>query len=119
MSHYISTFESFLNENEDEDGEFLSEAAKRRETAIVMKEQEMSSKSLNRKISSLKSYFKFLLKIKQIKVNPLLKHKSLKTAKKIQIPFSEKELQDVFEFNSYSNDFEGMRNQLIIELFLY
>lgn len=84
---------------------------------VSLIENNISNTSVNRKISSLKSYYKFLLKIKQIKVNPLLKHKSLKTAKKIQIPFSEKELQDVFEFNSYSNDFAGMRNQLIIELF--
>jgi hypothetical protein len=41
------------------------------------------------------------------------------TAKKVQIPFSEKELQDVFSDNDYSNDFEGIRNQLIIELFYY
>lgn len=84
---------------------------------VVLIENNISTTSVNRKISSLKSYYKFLLKTKQISINPLLKHKSLKTAKKVQIPFSEKELQDVFEFNSYSNDFEGIRNQLIIELF--
>lgn len=84
---------------------------------VVLVENNISNTSINRKISSLKSFYKFLLKCKQISVNPLLKHKSLKTAKKVQIPFSEKELQDVFELNSYPNDFEGIRNQLIIELF--
>ena len=79
--------------------------------------QNLSTTSVNRKISALKSYYKFLLKVKQISVNPLLKHKSLKTAKKVQIPFSEKELQDVFSDNDYSNDFEGIRNRLVIELF--
>jgi len=84
---------------------------------VTLIENNISNTTVNRKISSLKSYYKFLLKVKQIQVNPLLKHKSLKTAKKIQIPFSEKELQDVFECNSYANDFEGIRNQLVIELF--
>lgn len=84
---------------------------------VVLIENNISATSVNRKISSLKSYYKFLLKTKQISINPLLKHKSLKTAKKVQIPFSEKELQDVFEFNAFENDFEGIRNQLIIELF--
>lgn len=84
---------------------------------VALIENNISHTSVNRKISSLKSFYKFLLKVKQIQVNPLLKHKSLKTAKKIQIPFSEKELQDVFEFNSYADNFEGIRNQLIIELF--
>ncbi len=84
---------------------------------VTLIENNISNTTVNRKISSLKSFYKFLLKVKQIQVNPLLKHKSLKTAKKIQIPFSEKELQDVFECNSYANDFEGIRNQLVIELF--
>ena len=84
---------------------------------VILVEQNLSTTSVNRKISALKSYYKFLLKVKQIAVNPLLKHKSLKTAKKVQIPFSEKELQDVFSDNDYSNDFEGIRNRLVIELF--
>ena len=84
---------------------------------VILVEQNLSTTSVNRKISALKSYYKFLLKVKQITVNPLLKHKSLKTAKKVQIPFSEKELQDVFSDNDYSNDFEGIRNRFVIELF--
>ena len=84
---------------------------------VILVENNISNTSINRKVSALKSFYKFLLKIKEITINPLLKHKSLKTAKKVQIPFSEKELQDVFEFNEYEPNFEGIRNQLIIELF--
>mgnify|MGYP000032047276 CR=1 FL=1 len=84
---------------------------------VTLVEHNISTTSVNRKISALKSYYKFLIKVKQIAVNPLLKHKSLKTAKKVQIPFSEKELLDVFSENEYADDFEGIRNQFIIELF--
>lgn len=84
---------------------------------VILVEQNMSTTSVNRKISALKSFYKFLLKVKQISVNPLLKHKSLKTAKKVQIPFSENEMQDVFLVNEYSNDFDGIRNRLVLELF--
>ena len=84
---------------------------------VTLVENNISTTSVNRKISALKSYYKFLLKVKQISVNPLLKHKSLKTAKKVQIPFSEKELQDVFSDNEYSVDFESIRNRFVIELF--
>lgn len=117
---YVSDIESFQNYlNLNHDAIPLEEVvySQIRSWIVLLIESNISNTSVNRKISSLKSYFKFLLKIKQIKVNPLLKHKSLKTAKKIQIPFSEKELQDVFEFNLYTNDFSGIRNQLIIELF--
>lgn len=84
---------------------------------VTLVEQNISTSTINRKISALKSFYKFLLKTKQISVNPLLKHKSLKVAKKVQIPFSEKEMQDVFSNIDYSNDFEGIRNRFVIELF--
>src|SRR3970282_846280 len=58
----------------------------------------MSNVSVNRKISSLKAFYKFLLKTKQIEVNPLLKHKALKISKKLQIPFSEKEVEVSLKF---------------------
>jgi len=83
---------------------------------VVLVDSGITPNSVNRKISSLKSFYKFLLKIKEISVNPLLKHKSLKTAKKVQVPFSEKEMNEVFEMNNFPDDFEGIRNQLIIEL---
>ena len=113
----ILSFQEYLNNNHEATSVENVVYPQIRSWIVILIENNISNTSVNRKVSSLKSYYKFLLKIKQITVNPLLKHKSLKTAKKIQIPFSEKELQDVFEFNSYSNDFEGIRNQLIIELF--
>jgi integrase/recombinase XerC len=113
----ILSFQEYLNNNHEATSVENVVYSQIRSWIVILIENNISNTSVNRKVSSLKSYYKFLLKIKQITVNPLLKHKSLKTAKKIQIPFSEKELQDVFEFNTYSNDFEGIRNQLIIELF--
>jgi integrase/recombinase XerC len=117
---YVSDVQAFQIYLNDFHGNIILEEvsySQIRSWIVVLIENNISATSVNRKVSSLKSFYKFLLKTKQISVNPLLKHKSLKTAKKVQIPFSEKELQDVFEFNSYSNDFEGIRNQLIIELF--
>ena len=72
--------------------------------------------SVNRKMSSLKAFYKFLLKLKQIEVSPFIKHKSLKTGSKIQIPFSEKEVRAVLTEGSFVLDFEGKRNKLIIDL---
>jgi integrase/recombinase XerC len=50
-------------------------------------------------------------------VNPLVKHKALKTSKKIQIPFSETELESVISDLEQESDFKGVRNRLIVELF--
>lgn len=77
----------------------------------------VSNSSVNRKIASLKSYYKFLLKTKQIEVSPLLKHKALKSPKKIQIPFSENEVSLVLNQIQYKEGFEGTRDKLVIDLF--
>ena len=77
----------------------------------------ISNSSINRKISSLKTYYKFLLKTKQISQTPLAKHSALKVAKKVQIPFSQTEVEDVFELFDHANDFETLRDKLMVELF--
>jgi integrase/recombinase XerC len=88
-----------------------------RSWVVSMVDGEMSNTSVNRKIASLKAFYKFLLKTKQIEINPLSKHKALKTAKKIQIPFSEEELDKVLTQIQYKEGFEGVRDKLIIDLF--
>ncbi len=84
---------------------------------ITLVEEKQSNRSINRKISSLKSYYKFLLKIGEIKKSPLATHKALKTSKRIQIPFSEIEIEAVLDELKGENDFKGVRNLLIVELF--
>ena len=83
---------------------------------IALVDSGLSNASVNRKLASLKAFYVFLLKCKQIDVSPLLKHKSLKTAKKIQIPFSEKELAAVLSVVIGADEFEIVRNKLILDL---
>ncbi|KIO52796.1 tyrosine-type recombinase/integrase [Flavobacterium hibernum] len=77
----------------------------------------ISNVSINRKMSSLKAFYRFLLKTKQIQVSPMLKHKALKTPKIVQVPFSEKELVDLMGQFGDLDGFEGVRDKLIIDLF--
>ena len=84
---------------------------------VYLVDSGISNSSINRKISSLKTYYKFLLKISQISETPLAKHRALKVAKKIQIPFSQTEVEDVLELFDHANDFQTLRDKLIVELF--
>ena len=77
----------------------------------------ISNRSINRKITSLNSYFKFILKIDLINENPLTNHKALKTEKKIQLPFSENEMLNVLDLDNFEDNFTGARDRLIIDLF--
>lgn len=83
---------------------------------VQLVNQGLSNRTINRKVSTLKSFYKFLQKTGQVTASPLLKHSSLKVAKEVEVPFSEKELVDVLDIAIDESDFESVRNRLIIEL---
>ncbi|MGB5417767.1 tyrosine-type recombinase/integrase [Algibacter sp.] len=84
---------------------------------VSLVENGLTNRSINRKVSALNTYYKFLLKTGDIDLNPLSKHKALKTSKKIQIPFSEAEIKSVLDDLNFADDFESIRNKFVIELF--
>ncbi|WP_109299941.1 tyrosine-type recombinase/integrase [Aquimarina sp. AU474] len=84
---------------------------------VNLVDQDVSNRTINRKVSSLKTYYKFLLKLGQVEKNPLAKHQALKAPKKLQIPFSTQEIEDVIKDLTDNTDFESVRNRLIVELF--
>lgn len=113
----LSAFSSFV-ETEFGDADIDSVGyGQIRAWIVSLVEAGIGNTSVNRKVSSLKAYYKFLLKTKQIEINPLLKHKSLKAPKKLQVPFSENELEAVLNQIEYPPGFEGLRDKLIIDLF--
>lgn len=113
----IDFFESFLANEYDHANLIAVNYNQIRSWIVSLSDDGVSNTSINRKISSLKSFYKFLLKTKQIESSPLLKHKALKVPKKIQIPFSEKEVDMVLNQINYATGFEGTRDKLIIDLF--
>jgi len=83
---------------------------------VSLVSKSISNRTINRKVASLKSFYRFLQRIEKIAVNPLAKHKALKTSKKIEVPFSEQEMENVLQQISFMTDFEGHRDKLMIEL---
>mgnify|MGYP003671598678 CR=1 FL=1 len=77
----------------------------------------LSARTVNRKVASLKSYYKFLLFTGQIDFHPLSQHKSLKVSNNVQIPFSKKEVQQILDSSYDPTNFETVRDLLLIELF--
>lgn len=110
-------FETFIRNEFDQEDLIVINYSQIRSWIVSLVNDGVSNSSVNRKIASLKSYYKFLLKTKQIEVSPLVKHKALKSPKKIQIPFSEKELDLVLNQIQYKEGFEGTRDKLVIDLF--
>lgn len=84
---------------------------------VQLVELQITNRSINRKISSLKSFYKYTQKTGQLDVNPLAKHRALKVPKKVQIPFTSKEVNTVLNDISEEDNFTSIRNKLIVELF--
>lgn len=83
---------------------------------VFLVDSGLSNNSINRKMSSLKSFYAFLLRTSQVQKNPLAQHKALKTAKKVQVPFTTEEVDQVFRSLEVKNDFSSLRDRLMLEL---
>jgi integrase/recombinase XerC len=113
----LDSFSEFILKEYDSESINQVNYSQIRSWIVLMVESEISNRSINRKISGLNTYYKFLLRVGDIQQNPLAKHKALKTSKKIQIPFSQVEIETVLDELNFQDNFEGIRNKLIIELF--
>lgn len=112
----INSFELFNKIHFDQDNIEKVNYGQIRNWIVSLVDDSVSNVSVNRKIASLKAFYKFLLKTKQIEVSPLLKHKALKIPKILQIPFSEKEMTAVLDQMQSMVGFEQVRNKLVIDL---
>ena len=113
---YKKDLEDFLLFVSDTEGtEDLRKADKKivRNFIVSLSERKIQKRSINRKLSSLRSFYLFLLKIGEITVSPLETIPSLKFYAEKQIPISEEEMQDLAEV--LENDQEHQLEKLIIE----
>ena len=76
-----------------------------------------SAVTVNRKLSSLRSFFKFLMKNGEIKTNPCLKVVGPKKGKKLPVFLDMSQTDKIFNSMVFSDDFEGVRDKMMIELF--
>nr|WP_294922301.1 tyrosine-type recombinase/integrase [uncultured Flavobacterium sp.] len=113
----VTFFEMFNKTHFEQENIDKANYSQIRSWIVSLVDENISNVSVNRKMASLKAFYKFLLKTKQIEVNPMLKHKALKTPKIIQIPFSEKELVDLMQAVGSPVGFEEIRDKLIVDLF--
>lgn len=113
----IVFFEAYNKENFEQENIENVNYSQIRSWIVSLVDQNISNVSVNRKMASLKAFYKFLLKTKQIEVSPMLKHKALKTPKIVQIPFSEKELSDLMKQVEVPVGFEEIRDKLIVDVF--
>lgn len=85
---------------------------------VSLMQDGITSRSVNRKITVLKTFYKFALKQGKVKTNPMLKITSPKISKRLPVFVDEKAMQRLFDEELFSTeDHEEVRNMLIMELF--
>ena len=80
-------------------------------------ESDIKVSSVNRKISTLRSYFKFLVREDYLTINPMLKIIPPKSKKKLPVFVDQESMQSLLNEVSFPKGFTGERDKLIIELF--
>jgi integrase/recombinase XerC len=115
----LEAFEKFIVEQSAEDTLDGVSYGEIRAWIVSLIQSGNSPRTVNRKISVLRSYFKFLLRIGGISVSPLKEHKALKTDTKVQLPFFQEEIQRLFTADFFPDDYTGTLQKTLIQLFYY
>ena len=84
---------------------------------VFLLENNINPRSVNRKISVLKSYYKFLLQEGILSYNPMIKIISPKTSKRLPSFVDKDDIQNLLDKVKFENNYIGNRDRLIIEFF--
>lgn len=88
-----------------------------REWIISLMDKGLQASTINRKLSSIRSYFKFLLRRGEVEADPLRKVVAPKKRKALPVFLKESEMDRVLDDTDFGEGFKGCRDRLIIEMF--
>lgn len=88
-----------------------------RQWIISLMDAGITARSVNRKISTLKTFYKFLMRENLIEKNPTDRVILPKMAKKLPVFVQEKEINKLLDGRFFTDDFEGKRDKAVISLF--
>lgn len=121
LSSYAGDLEEFVIFYESENGHTDLSTAERMDLRLFLMElnnRGLSERSINRKLSALKTFYRYLLKVGEIQTSPAAQLQTLKHYNEVQLPLSEEEMEKLFELESvFGDDFAGVRDRLIMEMF--
>lgn len=83
---------------------------------VSLMQDKISPRSINRKVSALKSLYKYLLRKGEIKKNPLTKVQTPKTAKRLPVFVEQPGIEKLLSNIKFTEGYEGVLERIIIEL---
>ena len=115
----LEAFQNFLiSEGASKDLEEVS-YSQIRSWIVALIEKGNSTRTVNRKISVLRSYYRFLTRVGTIELSPLKEHKALKMATQVQLPFSKEEVSQLLNSDHFPDSYTGILQKTILSLFYY
>jgi len=84
---------------------------------VSLMEHEVAARSVNRKLSSLKSFYKFLLHEGELTENPIRKVTPPKTAKRLPVFVEKDKMEKLFENADFGEGYPALRDNAILEMF--
>ncbi len=112
----LGQFEGFFKEQGGGSDHTQADARFIRSWVIHLMESGQSARTVNRKISTLKSFYKFLMREQHIQKNPMDKVLSPKLSKKLPSFVEADKMDLLLDEYDFGDDFRGIRNRLVIEL---
>ncbi|MFI5450655.1 tyrosine-type recombinase/integrase [Pedobacter sp. UC225_61] len=84
---------------------------------VHLLDHQISENAVGRKISTLRSFYKYLLREKELKVNPMLLIKAPKVPKRLPVFIEEVKMDSLLDNEAnFDDDFSGKRNKIVLEL---
>ena len=83
----------------------------------LLEDESLQAKSVNRKISAVRAFYRYKLKIKELSTNPTLSIHAPKIPKKLPQYVDAKDMEHLFSDVPFEDSFEGLRDRTILELF--
>ena len=115
----LNQFSKFLKDEYDIIDQSKASFKIIRNWVSILVESGLKSNSVNRKISTLKTFYKFLCMYNYSSSNPTLKLLSPKSSKRLPVFVEKENMNNLFDSNFFDNSFCGRRDKLIIELFYF
>ncbi|MEM6735194.1 MAG: tyrosine-type recombinase/integrase [Bacteroidota bacterium] len=110
-------FQKFLSQEFELDDPTHVEHFHVRGWIVALTEKNISSRSINRKIATLKSFYKFLMARDYVESNPAERLKRLKTKRNLPTFIKESEIKNLLDGIEFPEGFTGLRDKLLLELF--
>jgi len=120
ITAYENDLDQFISFGKELIGDFCVETVDYhliRQWIVSLMDHRISAKSINRKISTLKTFFKFLMREGLIEMNPTDKVVVPKMGKKVPVFVQEKEMNTLLDGRFFTEDFEGRRDKAVVSLF--